>query len=226
MCVYKKLQNIQLSLKAPKNQYNAFGKYNYRSCEDIIESVKPLAKENNVVLTLSDRVVQIGNRNYIEATARLIDLEKDDSKNGIIEVTAYAREDEAKKGMDGAQITGASSSYARKYALNGLFAIDDTKDSDGLPLNEGISKPKPQQTKPKQKPQPVKENDYQIIDELRSDMYEAGNKSGFNNEEITKIALAKFKAKPMGLDMKQIKLLKEQFVNNGEALREWLNAKA
>ena len=121
-----KLMNIQQELKAPKGQYNDFGKYAYRSCEDILEAVKPLLRKEKVVLTISDELQYIGNRYYIKATATLIDTESD----AIISNSAYAREEETKKGMDGSQITGASSSYARKYALNGLFGIDDNKDSD------------------------------------------------------------------------------------------------
>ena len=121
-----KLMNIQQELKAPKGQYNDFGKYAYRSCEDILEAVKPLLKKEKVVLTISDELQYIGNRYYIKATATLIDTESE----ATISNRAYAREKKKKKGMDGSQITGASSSYARKYALNGLFGIDDNKDSD------------------------------------------------------------------------------------------------
>lgn len=126
MSVYEKLLGIQSELKAPKGQFNSFGKYYYRSCEDIVEAVKPLNAKYKTALTISDDVVLIGDRYYIKATAKLTDTE-----DGTFEtVAAYAREEEVKKGMDGSQITGSSSSYARKYALNGLFAIDDTKDSD------------------------------------------------------------------------------------------------
>lgn len=124
--IKEKLLNIQVQLKAPKNQKNTLGNYNYRSCEDILEALKPLLEESKAFLTLSDKITQVGDRYYIESTAILTDAEKED----YISVTALAREDEAKKGMDLAQITGSASSYARKYALNGLFAIDDTKDSD------------------------------------------------------------------------------------------------
>lgn len=129
----EKLLKIQQELKAPKNQRNDFGKYNYRSCEDILEAVKPLLKENNLILTLNDELVQIGERYYIKATATLTDVNEPADK---ITNTAYAREEETKKGMDGSQITGASSSYARKYALNGLFLIDDVKDSDATNMGE------------------------------------------------------------------------------------------
>lgn len=119
-----KLLEIQNKLKAPKNQRNNFGGYNYRSCEDILEAVKPLLKDKKLVLRLSDELINVGDRYYIKATAVIT--------NGYetIENTAYAREEETKKGMDGSQITGAASSYARKYALNGLFLIDDVNDSD------------------------------------------------------------------------------------------------
>ena len=126
MNITEKLVLIQTRLKAPKGQYNSFGKYHYRSCEDILEAVKPLLSEAKAALTVTDRIVQIGDRFYVEATATLRDAESADT----ISNTASAREDEEKKGMDGSQITGAASSYARKYALNGLFAIDDTKDAD------------------------------------------------------------------------------------------------
>ena len=119
-----KLMRIQSKLKAPKGQRNSFGNYNYRSCEDILEAVKPLLAEEGCTLTLSDEIELIGDRYYIKATATL----KSDKEE--IQVSAYAREEQAKKGMDSAQVTGATSSYARKYALNGLFCIDDTKDPD------------------------------------------------------------------------------------------------
>lgn len=124
MKIKEVLVNIQAELKAPKAQYNDFGKYKYRSCEDILEAVKPILKKYNTAITLSDDILNIGNRFYIKATATLFNGEE------LITSEAYAREDEAKKGMDGSQITGSASSYARKYALNGLLAIDDTKDAD------------------------------------------------------------------------------------------------
>lgn len=122
----KKLMNIQSELKAPKGQYNSFGKYKYRSCEDILEAVKPVLAKHGCTLTISDSIELIGNRFYVKATATLHDIDSDKS----ISVTAYAREAEDKKGQDSSQVTGATSSYARKYALNGLFCIDDTKDAD------------------------------------------------------------------------------------------------
>lgn len=132
--VLKKLVEIQRELKAPKNQYNSFGKYKYRSCEDILEAVKPLANERNAVVCLSDEIIQREGRYYIEATATLIDAETGEN----VSMKALARESQDKKGMDDSQITGTASSYARKYALNGLFAIDDAKDDDYL--NDGSKK--------------------------------------------------------------------------------------
>ena len=126
MNVYEKLIAIQSELKAPKSQYNSFGKYSYRNCEDILEALKPLLKEHKSTIYISDEIVTVLERFYVKATVTFIDAETGES----ITNTAYAREEESKKGMDGSQVTGASSSYARKYALNGMFAIDDTKDSD------------------------------------------------------------------------------------------------
>lgn len=126
MAIYEKLLNIQSELKAPKNQTNNFGRYNYRSCEDILEAVKPILKKEKCVVIVNDEIEHVDNRFYVKATISLVDVESGE----IIASSAYAREEENKKGMDSSQVTGASSSYARKYALNGLFAIDDTKDSD------------------------------------------------------------------------------------------------
>lgn len=124
--IYLKLISVQEELKAPKNQYNSFGKYKYRSCEDILEGVKPVLKKHNATLFLKDEIVYVEGRYYIKAIATFVDCETGES----VEATALAREEETKKGMDGSQITGTASSYARKYALNGLFLIDDTKDAD------------------------------------------------------------------------------------------------
>ena len=119
------LRSIQCELKAPKGQYNSFGKYSYRSCEDILEAVKPLLDKYKATVYITDEVVSVGDRIYVKATATFVDK---DGKE--VSVSAFAREPVARKGMDEAQVTGATSSYARKYALNGLFLIDDTKDAD------------------------------------------------------------------------------------------------
>ena len=127
--------DIQQKLKAPKGQYNSFGQYKYRSCEDILEGVKPLLKEYKLVLLFNDEIVQISERYYVKATAKITDGKES------ISATAYAREQVTKKGMDESQITGATSSYARKYALNGLLAIDDAKDADTMD-NSQVQQPK------------------------------------------------------------------------------------
>jgi len=143
MKLSEKLSDVQSRLDAPKNQYNSFGKYKYRSCEDILEGVKPLLSEHKLVLTLEDDIKIVGERIYVKATATVSDGE--DS----FKTSAFAREALAKKGMDESQITGSASSYARKYALNGLFCVDDTKDADA-------QKPAPAQKQAPPKPQPKK----------------------------------------------------------------------
>jgi len=134
--MHEKLLRIQLKLKANKNQYNDFGGYYYRSLEDILVALKPLLKEEKLTLIITDEIVNIGDRFYIKAIARLIDVETKEE----IESVAYAREAENKKGMDESQITGSTSSYARKYALNGLLLIDDNKDADFLNKGDEVSK--------------------------------------------------------------------------------------
>lgn len=144
-----KIVKIQHELKAPKNQFNSFGKYNYRNAEDILEATKPLLAREGLIMTLNDEVVFIESRHYIKTTVRVAD--------GLnrLETTAFAREEESKKGMDGSQVTGASSSYARKYALNGMFLIDDTKDSDGT--NDGSGTTTAAKKTPEKKPEETKQ---------------------------------------------------------------------
>lgn len=141
------LLKIQNELKAPKGQYNSFGKYNYRSCEDILEALKPLLLKYNATMYITDDVVSVGNRIYVKATATISDGKE------TISVSAFAREPESRKGMDEAQVTGATSSYARKYCLNGLFNIDDTKDSDTEEYRR-INVSDTKQSAPTQKPNP------------------------------------------------------------------------
>lgn len=147
----QKLINIQRDLNAPKSQYNKFGKFYYRSCEDILAAVKPLCAKEGAAVNIQDAIEVIGTRIYVKATAKLLDGE---TGNVIAEATAYAREAEQKAGMDDSQITGTASSYARKYALNGLFAIDDAKDADSDETSQnGENKPVQSQShKPVQKP--------------------------------------------------------------------------
>ena len=139
--IRQKLQGIQSSLKAPKGQTNKFGGYKYRSCEDILTALKPLLAEWGCSLTITDSIIEVSGRIYVKALATLLD---NDSDSGI-PVAGFAREAEIKKGMDEAQVTGSASSYARKYALNGLFAIDDTKDADAT--NDHGKKPTTQTKK-------------------------------------------------------------------------------
>lgn len=142
MSVWNKLAAIQTALKAPKGQENKFGGYRYRSCEDILEAVKPLLAAQGAVVQLSDALELVGQRYYIKATASLIDTDTGEAAS----VTAWAREAESRKGMDDSQVTGSASSYARKYALNGLLAIDDTRDADAMD-NSAAGKPSQAQNK-------------------------------------------------------------------------------
>lgn len=156
--IIEKLKEVQSKLKAPKSQRNSFGNYNYRSCEDILEAVKPLLNENGLVLVINDEIINIGIDNYVKATASVLWEEEK------IEVSAYAKEPKEQKGMSPAQITGATSSYARKYALNGLFCIDDTKDADSTNEHEKTL------PKPKMSPTDAKENASRAIAEAEGDI--------------------------------------------------------
>lgn len=194
MSVYEKLMKVQGALKAPKDQRNNFGKYNYRSCEDIFEALKPLLKEIGAVVTITDRISQIGDRYYIEAIASFIDVE--DGK--FVQVTGYAREAQEKKGMDDSQITGATSSYARKYALNGLFAIDNTDDMDKLNNAEADWNKNPKkQTRPKQ------DNEQEV-----KHMFNLANEAGIKPAEIAEKMMKDFKkSKTADLTSDEIKQL-------------------
>lgn len=176
--IYKKLLNIQRDLKAPKGQYNNFGKYSYRNAEDIMEALKPLLVENNAITYVEDDTIEyIGQRYYLVATISFVDIETGEK----ITVKARAREEENKKGMDSSQITGAASSYARKYALSGLFLIDDNKDADSNEYHKqnDQQKPKQQGQQQQQGNQQAQEQNqvryidniqYQEIDDLISDI--------------------------------------------------------
>jgi len=170
----EELKRIQSTLNAPKNLTNNFGHYNYRSCEGILESLKPLLSENECTLTLSDEIVEVGGRIYVKSIAAL------KNKSGEKEETAaYAREEETKKGMDAAQITGSASSYARKYALNGLFCIDDTKDPDAT-NKHGKEEKEQAISKAEKKPTPAEEFDT-IIKQINSATTAAQLKSIYNS---------------------------------------------
>ena len=171
MTLIDKLAAIQTKLHAPKNQKNTFGGYNYRSCEDILEAVKPLL--DGLVLTITDEVTDVGGRIYVKATARLTD-----GKDAMT-ATAFAREAESRKGMDESQITGSTSSYARKYALNGLFLIDDNKDADSQDNSEHEQKAKPQQHAPR----PL---DVQAACKAISEAKSLGNAKGFRDNALSR----------------------------------------
>ena len=189
----KELIKIQSELKAPKGQYNSFGKYKYRSAEDILEAVKPLLAVNKCYLTLTDEVVMVGERYYVKATAILTNGEED------VKVSAYAREDLDKKGMDGSQITGTASSYARKYALNGLFCIDDTKDADTNEYKE--------QQKKENKPKMASEAQITQLKRFYGDRFgEYLQKNGYTSE----------KEIPMEVADKKIRELTEWQKQKGE----------
>ena len=184
--VYQKLMEVQNKLKAPKSQYNSFGKYSYRSCEDILEALKPLLAEAGAIVNISDQVKLIGDRYYIEATAMFLDVNTGDS----IISKAIAREDESKKGQDLAQLSGATSSYARKYALNGLFAIDDNKDADSTNTHG-------KEIKPNMTPAGITEAQLKRLLAI-------GNKAGFDKDTIVKTV-----KKSYGCELKD--MTKEQY---------------
>lgn len=167
----ERLSSVQNALKAPKSQFNSFGKYNYRNCEDILEAAKPLCSLQGLVLSLGDTLVQVGERYYVKATATVEDFQGH-SKS----VDGYAREEETKKGMDGSQITGAASSYARKYALNGLFLIDDTKDSDAT--NDNGKTPQKPSSKPETPPVHETMSQDQIVE-----LMDLAKKKGHNSKD-------------------------------------------
>ena len=178
MKIYAKLAAIQAALKAPKTQFNKFGGYKYRKSEDILEAAKPLTNEQGCTLTCTDELQLIGDRYYIKATATLTCIEDGSS----VSTTAYAREEEEKKGMDGSQVTGASSSYARKYALNGLLCIDDTADSDTT--NQGDSAPQ----KPADAPKPTRTKKTATATEKPAQTFAtASGKKVVTDENIKKI---------------------------------------
>ena len=207
MIIFEKLKNIQAELKAPKDQYNSFGKYNYRSCEDILLAVKPLLEKNDCALVLSDDVVEVGGRIYIKATAKLFDSE------GDITNSAFAREASEKKGMDDSQITGTASSYARKYALNGLFCIDDTKDAD-------TDEYKNQQDKNKKNsnaPQKQKADIPRITQEQGQSIKEWLPKAGMTEEKlVTAYKIKSLSQLPASEYPKIIKRLEEKAAQNGQ----------
>lgn len=185
----EKLCKIQGELKAPKGQYNGFGKYKYRSCEDILEALKPLLTKYEMNINISDNIIQVGDRYYVQAQVKITDVKTNES----VYSAAFAREEENKKGMDASQVTGAASSYARKYALNGLLAIDDTKDSDALNVNKDYTERPKTSNKDHTKDQEIEHmfsiaksagvENTQILEKMRRDYGKARTKD-LTNEEI------------------------------------------
>ena len=174
--VWQKMNRVQVELKAPKNQYNNFGKYKYRSCEDILEGLRPLKEKYNFLVLLSDSHEYSEGRHYIKARVQFVDCDTGEK----IEAEGLAREEEVKKGMDSSQITGSASSYARKYALNGLFAIDDTKDADAT--NNG--------TQPTT--QAKKSNSTGMTNQHLNKLFELGVKKGYSQEKVRQQVVKKF----------------------------------
>ena len=202
MNVYEKLMTVQTKLRAPKGQYNSFGRYSYRSCEDILEALKPLLAEVKAIVNVSDEVKLIGDRYYVEATAMFLDVETGDS----VVARALAREDETKKGMDLAQVTGSVSSYARKYALNGLFAIDDNKDPDSTNKHGKDDDVKVNMT-------PVNKC---ISDKQLNRLYAIGSKAGYDKNIVYGVTKKTLTCEPKNMT-------KEQYDNICERLEKKAN---
>ena len=184
MTIYEKLINVQNELKAPKSQYNSFGKYSYRNCEDILEALKPILLKHKAAVIITDEVVFIEGRFYIKATAKFIDIESSET----IESVAYAREEESKKGMDCSQVTGASSSYARKYSLNGMFCIDDTKDADTLNTDNSKGNNSVQNNS-------KANNTFKLSEAQIKRIKAINNKAGYTNEQLENSIMKKFNKK-------------------------------
>ena len=195
MNVYEKLMTVQTKLRAPKGQYNSFGKYSYRSCEDILEALKPLLGEVGAIVNVTDEIKLIGDRYYVEATASFIDTETGER----MIAKASAREAETKKGMDDSQVTGSVSSYARKYALNGLFAIDDNKDADSTNTHG-------KEIKPNMTPTGVTEAQLKRL-------FAIGNKAGIKKEVVEGTVRKIFNCEPKDMT-------KEQYDNICERLEK------
>ena len=193
--VYLKLVKVQNELKAPKSQFNKFGNYAYRNCEDILEALKPLLNEVKAIVNISDEIVLVGERYYVKATVKFIDAETGE----VVEASAMAREEESKKGMDSSQLTGSTSSYARKYALNGLFAIDDTKDADTTNTHD-------------------KGNVKSLSEAQLKRMYAIGKNAGYENSKVDSMINQKY-------NKKACDMTKEEYDNVVEGLQKIADAK-
>lgn len=191
--IFAALMAVQAELKAPKNQHNSFGKYDYRSAEDIIEAVKPLLKENGLFLNMSDEVVLVGDRYYIKATVKVVDVVTGES----VQTSALAREAAQKKGMDESQVTGTASSYARKYALNGLFAIDDNRDADtneyAAQTRQSAAGARPSRNTGNYKGTPQGGGSDEIRRKALHGLSEAMKRAGLSKEEVSAICGVHFK---------------------------------
>jgi hypothetical protein len=206
--IYQKLLAIQNELKAPKSQFNKFGGYSYRSCEDILEAVKPLLVKNNATIILQDKIELIGDRYYIKATARFIDAESGET----IETEALARESENIKGMQASQITGATSSYARKYVLGSLLLLDDCKDADAIHGKEDNNKSQSHS-------QIDTTSTRKLSDKQLARLFALGYKAGFNNDKVKEQIFKKFNVEPKNLNKQQydtVCLGYENLIGNGE----------
>ena len=213
MSITEKLLKIQTELKVPKKNYNSFSKYYYRSCEDILDAVKPLCKKNNVVLTLTDEICTVQERFYISATATVTDVETGENYS----TTAYAREEENQKGKDGSQITGTASSYARKYALCGLFCIDDGRDPD----SDGGEASKPT-NKPASKPTDDKENKAAAQRTIRKHIADKAKEAGIPDEDIVLYSQSVYKKTPKEMSVEEAEDLYKA-VENGEKFKKDVN---
>lgn len=179
MSIYEKLLKIQLELKAPKNQYNSFSNFYYRNTEDILEGLKPLLAKYNSTITISDNIEMLGNHYYVRAAVNFVDIENGE----MISVSALAREEENRKGMDGSMLTACSSSYARKYALNGLFCIDDSKDVDFTSNNQPAKKDNKQENNKKS---------YKLSDGQVNRLLVIGSVAGYSAEQVLKRCKEKY----------------------------------
>ena len=230
MELIEKLMNIQSELKAPKDKTNSFGKYKYRSCESILEAVKPLLNKYKCVLTLDDRIEELSGRVYIKAIATIIDAEDHLS---FVATSAYAREAENKTGMDMAQLTGACSSYARKYALNGLFAIDDTKDADTNEFREETKKKKEAQpdaisfwtaSRAEPKPTPDAALPFDIDGPIETVPVEVNAlRVLMEHDGITEAqVLGAFKGKYSAIENIEPRVIQEKLIDKWQAFKEWI----
>lgn len=206
--IYQKLLAIQNELKAPKSQFNKFGGYSYRSCEDILEAVKSLLVKYQATIILQDKIELIGDRYYIKATARFIDAESGET----IETEALARESENIKGMQASQITGATSSYARKYVLGSLLLLDDCKDADAIHGKEDNNKSQSHS-------QIDTTSTRKLSDKQLARLFALGYKAGFNNDKVKEQIFKKFNVEPKNLNKQQydtVCLGYENLIGNGE----------